>query len=75
VNKEDLLKFTQLYQQLLMENDEYQKQNEALYDSLKAVTQELEQLREQLRQINQTVTYLDECLECCATPTYDGKNA
>ena len=63
MNKEDLLKFTQLYQQMLMENDEYQKQNEALYDSLLAVTQELEQLREQLRQINQMVT------------SYGGKNA
>jgi len=63
MNKEDLLKFTQLYQQLLMENDEYQKQNEALYDSLQAVTQELEQLREQLRQLNQMVM------------SYGGKNA
>ena len=63
MNKEDLLKFTQLYQQLLTENDEYQKQNEALYDSLLAVTQELEQLREQLRQLNQMVM------------SYGGKNA
>jgi len=63
MDKEDMLKFTQLYQQLLTENEEYQKRNEALYDSLQAVTQELEQLREQLRQINQMVM------------SYGGKNA
>jgi len=67
MNKEDLLKFTQLYQQLLMENDEYQRQNEELRTELQVVREELELLR-------QTVTYLDECLECCATPTYGGKN-
>ena len=46
MNKEDLLKFTQLYQQMLMENDEYQKQNEELRGELQAVREELELLRQ-----------------------------
>jgi len=46
MDKEDLLRFTQLYQQMLMENDEYQKQNEELRSELEAVRNELELLRQ-----------------------------
>ena len=46
MNKEDLLRFTQLHQQLLTENAVYQKQNEELRSELQAVRNELELLRQ-----------------------------
>ncbi len=48
MNKEDLLKFTQLYQQMLMENEEYQKQNEELQAELHSVRQELDLFRQMM---------------------------
>ncbi len=48
MNKEDLLRFTQLHQQLLTENAVYQKQNEELRSELQAVRKEMEVLRQMI---------------------------